>query len=146
MADPDAKALLRDVLSAMVVEGNDLGSMDEALPALTAFVSEFSAPDFTCLMCGLPPTPPVAYAGAGGLAKAWDDYGEAFETVRAEVEEIRESMTHVVVLVKQIATTRTGGVEISQPSAMVFAFEDGRVLRVEFHLDRQAALRGAGLE
>jgi hypothetical protein len=50
------------------------------------------------------------------------------------------------VLVDQVATTRHGSVEITQPSAMVFAYENGLVNRVEFHLDRDAALAVAGVK
>lgn len=146
MADPDAKALAYDVLSAMVKDGNDLGYMEEALPQLTAFISEIAAPDFVCVMVGAPPAPEAIYHGIDGIAEAWSDWGEAFEKVRAELEEVRESDDHIVVLVKQIAVTRHQGVEITQPSAMVFAFEAGRLARLEFHLDRDAALRSAGID
>ena len=80
-----------------------------------------------------------------GIEAAWQDYGSAFEGVRARLVEIRESDDHTVVIVDQQAKTRHGGVEISQPSAMLFAFDGGRVKRVEFHLDRSEALRVAGL-
>ena len=50
-----------------------------------------------------------------------------------------------MLMVKQIATTHRDGVEITQPSAIVFRFADGRLTRLELHLDRDAALRAAGL-
>jgi ketosteroid isomerase-like protein len=146
MADPDAKSLAREVLATFLEGDNDLGYMDEALPQLIRYIEAVAAPDFTCLMVGMPPAPAVTYEGADGLARAWSDWGEAFEKVRAELEEVRESDDHIVVLVNQVAITRHHGVEISQPSAMVFAFEDGRVTRAEFHLDRAAALKSAGLD
>lgn len=146
MADPDAKELARDVLAGFISGENDMGYMDEALPQLTTYIEAVAAPDFTCVMVGMPPTPPIVYEGVDGLARAWGDWGEAFEKVRAELQEVRESEDHLVVLVNQVATTRHHGVEISQPSAMVFAFEAGRVKRAEFHLDRDQALRSAGIE
>jgi ketosteroid isomerase-like protein len=146
MADPDAQAAAREVLSTFLSEGNDLGDMRDALPALTEFLSVAATPDFTCVMVPLPPTPEVEYPGVEGVSRAWSDWGEAFETLRAELEEVREAERHIVILVTQIAVTRHGGVEIRQPSAMVFAFDDaGRVTRAEFHLDQDAALRAAGL-
>jgi hypothetical protein len=66
--------------------------------------------------------------------------------VHAELEEMLETDRHVVLLVDQVAVTRSHGVEISQPSAMVFEFADGRVTRLEFHLDRESALRVAGMK
>ena len=146
MADPDTKALLREALQGLRGEGSDLGPMEDSLPALSEFITAFATPDFVCVMAGLPPTPPTVHPGVEGLASAWADYGSAFETVRAELQEIRESDSHLVVLVDQVGVTRHGGVEISQPSAMLFAFEGDRIARVEFHLDQAHALRVAGLE
>ena len=93
-----------------------------------------------------PPTPPVVHPGVEGLSQGWADYRETFAGVRVRLVEIRESATHIVAVVDQHATTRHGGVEISQPSAMAIAFEGDRVSRVEFHLDRGEALRAAGIE
>ncbi len=145
MAEPDLKALFRGLIEELAGEERDLGYMHESLPALTAFAREYAAPDFSCAMAGLPPTPPVEWPGVEGIARAWEDYGGAFEGVRAKLLEIRESDTHVVVVVDQRAKTRHGGVELSQPSAMVYEFGDGQVKRIEFHLDRAEALRVAGL-
>jgi ketosteroid isomerase-like protein len=145
-ADPDLKARFREVMLELAGDDGDLGYMDDALPALMAFVTEYATPEFECAMCGLPPTPPVVWSGVQGLGKAWEDYGGSFERVRVKLVEIRESATHTAVIVDQHATTRHGGVTLSQPSAMVFAFKDEQVERVEFHLDRAAALRSAGVE
>jgi ketosteroid isomerase-like protein len=145
MAEPTAKEMLVAALEEMSDAG-DLGHMEAALDPLTAFLQEFAAPGFVCVMQPIPPTAPITYPGVEGVWKGWRDYGEAFESVRADLEEIRESRGHVVVLVDQIVTTRHGGVEMNQPSAMVFAFEADRVARLEFHLDQSAALRVAGLD
>ena len=145
MAEPDLKKTVRNVMEELAGEDGDLGYMHDALPALTAFAREFAAPDFECAMRGRPPTPPFIWPGVEGIEKAWEDYGAAFEGVRAKLVEIRESDTHSVVIVDQQAKTRHGGVEISQPSAMVFEFADDQVRRVEFHLDQAEALRVAGL-
>ena len=146
MVEPDPQVLLRTFLAELAGADGDLGYMHESLPAMTEFVKEFAAPGFECVMRGLPPTPPVTHAGIGGIEAGWRDYGSAFEGVAAKLVEIRESDVHTVVIVDQQAKTRHGGVPISQPSAMVWAFENGRITRVEFHLDRIEALRVAGLE
>ena len=146
MADPDAKQVVREVLSAMAGDGGDLGEMNDVLPELSAFIAELAAPEFVCAMVPIPPTPEVVYPGADGLERAWRDWGATFASVRAEVDEIRESSTSIVMLVRQIAITRHDGVEVTQPSAMVWKFDQGRVTRLEFHLDQTAALRAGGLE
>ena len=78
------------------------------------------------------------------VAEAWRDWGATFESVRADADELRETEDAVVFFVNQIAVTKHGGVEMTQPSAMVWLFEDGPVDRLEFHLDREAALRAGG--
>ena len=44
--------------------------------------------------------------------------------------------------VRQIGTTRHG-VEMIQPSAAVWKFADGLIVRIEFHLDRDEAVASA---
>jgi len=51
----------------------------------------------------------------------------------------------VVSLVRQTGRTKTGGVEIEAAAAAVWTIRDGKLTRVEFHLDQEAALRAAGL-
>lgn len=145
MTDPEVKQVVIEVLAEMRGRA-DLGSMEEALPLLSAYLERFAAPGFTCSMVGIPPTAPLEFEGIEGLAAAWGDYGEAFEEVRAELDEVLESENHVVILVNQVAITRHDGVQITQPSAMVLEFAGDRVQRLEFPLDREVALRAAGLE
>ena len=57
-----------------------------------------------------------------------------------DVEEIGDN---VLTLARQIGTTRHGGVELEQPSAAVWKFRDGKIVRVEFHLDRDLAQASA---
>ena len=51
----------------------------------------------------------------------------------------------VVSLVRQVGKTKTGGVDVEASAAAVWTVRDGKLKRVEFHLDREAALRAAGL-
>jgi hypothetical protein len=143
----DNRALARELVETFVGHGGDMGTMKETLGPLTAMLQQTAGPGFEVVMQGLPPSPPMTYPGVEGLVKAWADYGEAFNEVRAVLEETRESDTHLVLLVDQLAVTHHDSVEISQPSAMLFEFDDeDRIVRAEFHLDRAEALRVAGLE
>ena len=146
MAETEPKTQLRDIVEELAGPEGDLGYMHESLPALVEVLRQYAAPDFECRMCPRPPTNPIVYPGVDGVLAAWNDYGGAFEKVGARLIEVLESDTHAVLMVDQTATTRHGGVEISQPSAMVFAFDGDLLKRVEFHLDRAEALRVAGLE
>lgn len=143
----DTRALARGLIETIVGEGGDMGTMEEALPPLEAMLRKAAAPDFEVVMTGAPPSPRAVFPGVDGLAKGWADYGEAFDEVRAILEEIRESETHLVLLVDQVSVTRHDHVEMSQPSAMLFEFNaDDQIVRAEFHLDRAEALRIAGLD
>jgi ketosteroid isomerase-like protein len=145
VADPDAKALLKLALEEMLADPSRWDTRN-SLPALREFLEQVAAPDFVCVMRGLPPTPPTTRPGLEGFDESWRDYGETFESLRIELEEFHDAPDHLVTFATQIATTRHGGVEIRQPSAMAFAFEGGLVKRVEFHLDRDEALRSAGID
>ena len=52
----------------------------------------------------------------------------------------------MVSLVRLCGKTKTGGVDVEAAAAAVWTVVDGRLDRVEFHLDREAALRAAGLD
>ena len=105
MADPDPKELFLEVFPQLVGEDGDLGAMEDSLPQLTQLLEPVAAPDFVCVMQPLPPTPPRPTPGVEGVDAAWEDYGGAFETVRAKLEDVRESDDHIVMLVDQTATT-----------------------------------------
>jgi len=145
MAIPDAKSALLEALSALLNGNRDMGEMETMLPILVEYLRAFARSDFVCAMVPSPPGRVAEYEGVDGVARAWGDWGETFESVRAEAEELREGPEAVALFVNQIAVTKHGGVEISQPSAMVWLFEGELVRRLEFHLDRGAALRAGGL-
>lgn len=82
------------------------------------------------------------FRGRGELEKTWADWLEAFARVRLELEEIEEIGDSVITFVNQVGTTRHG-VDLDQPSAAVWKFRDGKLARVEFHLDRERAQASA---
>ena len=144
MADSEAKEALLGALGAFMEGDRSMGEMHEVVPALDAYLRVFARSDFVCAMVPVPPGPVAEYAGVDGLARAWRDWGETFESVRADAEEIKEGEDAVALFVDQIAVTKHGGVEMTKPSAMLWLFEDGLVRRLEFHLDRDAALEAGG--
>jgi ketosteroid isomerase-like protein len=84
-----------------------------------------------------------SFEGADGFRQAWADWLEAFERVAFEIESVEEVGENVLTLARQVGVTRHGGIEIEQPSAAVWKFRDGVVHRIEFHLDREQAIRSA---
>ena len=82
------------------------------------------------------------FQGRDELASTWADWLETFSRVRLDLEEVEEVGDSVITFVKQVGTTRHG-VDIEQPSAAVWKFRDGKLVRVEFHLDRDKARESA---
>jgi ketosteroid isomerase-like protein len=119
----------------------------ETEQAVRQVFSELAEPDFQVVMRG-PAYLPGAFEGTGvdGFRERWSEWTSAFESYRIDVERVIDAGDLVVSLVTMAGKTRTGGVEIEAPGAAVWTVVDGRLRRVEFHLDRDEALRAAGIE
>ena len=127
---------------ATVFTGDDT-EMDAALiERLIEALEPITAPDVVMVMRG-DQTFVATYEGLDGLRAGWEDWLGSFDRVRFEVQGIEEVGDNVLTLGRQVGTTRTGGIELEQPSAAVWKFRDGLLRRVEFHLDRDAARRSA---
>jgi uncharacterized protein len=108
---------------------------------------ELAEPDFDVVMVGPGYSPAsVEYTGLDGFVAAWRDWTGAFESFRIEVEEMVDAGDNVVSLVRQMGVPRGAGAEVESRGAAVWMIRDGRLRRVEFHLDRDAALRAAGID
>ena len=106
-------------------------------------LAELAQPDFEVAMVGPGYLPEAARPiGLEGFREAWLDWTSPFESFRIEVERVIDAGDRVVSLVRQIGRTKTGGVEIEASAAAVWTIRDGKLTRVEFHLDREAALAG----
>jgi len=119
---------------------------EEQLLATASGVEPFADPDFETEMVGPEYLPqPTVYRGLEGYVEAWRDWLAPYETYRAEREEWFDAGDKVVLFVRQVAQTADGGVPIEAESAVVFSFRAGMLVRLEFHLDRERAMRVAGL-
>jgi hypothetical protein len=84
------------------------------------------------------------YVGVEGLCRGWEDFLRSFESVRIRFDEMVEVGDTVVVdMVTLIGIPRGTSLEVEQPGAGIFEFDRGRLVRVEYHLDRDEALRRA---
>lgn len=139
-ANADIVMGLRDAMFGGAGAG-DTGTAGEAFAQAFAPVA---APDLECLMAGGALS--TEYSGIDGLRSGWGDFLAAFEGARIEFEEMVTQGDWVVDMV--LLTTRPRGSEatIEQRGAAAFRFSDGLLTRVEFHLDRSAALRSAGID
>jgi hypothetical protein len=122
-------------------------TLDERrIEAMVEALSEVAAPDVECAMIASEGMPTVSYRGAEGFRKAWTDWLSGFERISFQLEEAIEFDGGVVVMARQVGTTRFG-VDLEQPSAMVSWLDgEGKLTRAEFHLDRDRALRSAGID
>ena len=70
---------------------------------------------------------------------------EAWEERRLEAEEYIDAGDEVVVLLHEYRRGRGSGVELEAKTAVVAAVSGGRVVRIQGYMDRDAALKAAGL-
>ena len=145
-------ANLRSLAVAMEpFNGADLtgvfGDPDET-EQLRVALAEIAAPDLVTVMVGsarggLSGT----FEGPEGFIEGWRDFLDTFATFRNEiVDYVEASPDTILILSRQRATTATGGVEMDNEAAAIFRFGDGQLREIEFHLDREAAERAAGID
>jgi ketosteroid isomerase-like protein len=116
-----------------------------SIERLTSAIERVAAPDLETAMIGPYPTFRAEYRGVSGLVEGWSDWLSPYESFRMEVEDLIESGDVLVTCVRQFGTPTGGGPEVEAESAAVWWLRDNRLVRVEFHLDRLAAMRAAGL-
>jgi ketosteroid isomerase-like protein len=131
---------LAEALVPIFGEG-ELNVDQELLERIGRSLGGISAEEITGSMIG-DSTFTTEFEGVDGLQATWADWLETFSRVTLELEEIEEIGDNVLTFVNQTGTTRHG-VEVEQPSAAVWKFRDGLLVRVEFHLDRERARESA---
>jgi ketosteroid isomerase-like protein len=137
-------------VQALLASDNIVADLDddEQTPVFRAEMTPLVEPEFEVTMVATPTAggARVERRGIEGFRESWIDWTEAFETYRIEIEDMIEAGDRVVTLVRQGGVTKTGGVEMETEAAAVWTVRDNRVSAVEFHLDRESALRSAGLD
>jgi len=117
-------------------------SIGEWLPLLAAGIESFVAPDFVCIMVGAPGVTGT-FRGLDGIHAGWRDWGEAFEDLTIEFEELAEVPAGALILARQRGVTRHDRMPMEQRSALLLRLRDGRIAAAEFHLDRATAQSAA---
>ena len=136
---------VRSIHARLLGEDGTILLGDESSGAAQALIGELAAPGFRVRMIGAGGFEGT-FEGAEGFTSGWMDFLDAFEGLRIITEEMFESGDAVVDLVRLSARTARGGVLLSTESAAVWHFSEGKLVEVEFHLDREEALRSAGIE
>jgi len=86
------------------------------------------------------------YRGHDGARRWVADAEESFEEVRFEMVEFRDLGDRVVALGRVRARGRESGLELDSPSGWLCTVRDGKVVKAEGFLSREAALEAAGLK
>lgn len=131
---------------------NDVVEMvrsDDAVARLVDEVGDLVAPDLETLMLSpeyVGPRGTLEFSGLDGFVEGWRDWVDAYASYTIELGEIElgtegRILTHG----RQRGITRVGGVEVEQEAAAVWTVRDGRIVRIEFHLDVEMAKRAAGI-
>jgi ketosteroid isomerase-like protein len=124
---------------------DEVGWEEAAEPRL-AVLAEIAAPDLTTAMVGSAGGLAGEFHGLAGYRQAWADWLAPFAAYTSTFESIREAPgDRLVVLTRQRARPRDSTAEVETDGAAALTFRAGKLSRVEFHLDRGAALRSAGL-
>jgi ketosteroid isomerase-like protein len=113
--------------------------------AIEAAPREVAHPDVECVMVGPDPRFATEARGIEGFVEAWSDWLSPFDRWRLELEDVIEFGDRVVTLIRQFGTPKGSTAEVENAGAAVWFLRDGRLARVEFHLDREMAMRSAGL-
>lgn len=92
-----------------------------------------------------PSGPPTEYHGFEGLLDGWRDWLLPWESYEVDVQEMVDAGERVLAYAVLRGQTRHDGVRLEQPAAAVVTITNGKIARVEFHLDRQEAREAAGL-
>jgi hypothetical protein len=110
---------------------------------------DFSSVDWAHPEIELVPHTPLLKPARGitELGERWRDWLSSFSEWRLDLEELLEVGDEVVALTRIDTRGKGSGIRFdSIASANVFAFRDGKVVRLELHLDRGPVLERFGIE
>jgi ketosteroid isomerase-like protein len=85
------------------------------------------------------------FHGYDGALEAFRSWGEAWEWLRSDIEEIVEVGERVLVRCHTRAKGKGSTVEVESGTYNVFTIKEGRVARIQFFTQKDPALRAAGL-
>jgi ketosteroid isomerase-like protein len=85
------------------------------------------------------------FRGHDGLRRLFGDWHEAWGEIEYSYEELIDAGEHVVSVVTRHARGRSSGVDVERPFALLWTVRDDQVTRVVWFLDREEALKAAGV-
>jgi ketosteroid isomerase-like protein len=88
----------------------------------------------------------VSGSGLTGLTASWRRWLEPWDEYWTEVELFIDAGDRVLVLLHDHGRLRGSAQEVVNTGGSVWSIRDGKVARIAFYNDRQAALEAAGLQ
>jgi ketosteroid isomerase-like protein len=89
---------------------------------------------------------PEVYHGYEGWLRIAEQFGEAWQELRWEIEEIIDAGDDIVLFTNMIGLSKSG-LKLSQTVGQVWTFRDGKIVRDRFFgEDRVGCLEAVGLE
>src|SRR4051812_47036311 len=86
------------------------------------------------------------YRGEDGIRRFFEDNAETFEVFTMRMDEIHGAGDHVVAIGTLRIRPLGGGPEANIPTAVLYTFEAGKLVRAEDLREREVALRAAGFD
>ncbi len=85
------------------------------------------------------------YAGIEGAREFMAEWLDAWEDWELDVEELLDAGERVVAIVRQRGRSKATGVSVEMHFAQVWAFREGKQVRMEMYADPAEALEAVGL-
>jgi ketosteroid isomerase-like protein len=86
------------------------------------------------------------FRGRQAVLEYWDEVGEAWASLSYEPERILESGDMVVVFWHETARSARADLEVQTSTAAICRIKDGKIAELRGYMDRDEALRAAGVE
>jgi ketosteroid isomerase-like protein len=85
------------------------------------------------------------YEGIEGARAFLRDWTEAWDDWTLEIDSFHHAGDKVVVIVRQLAKSKTTGLQVDMTFGQVWTITDGKQARMEMYADPEEALEAAGL-
>jgi ketosteroid isomerase-like protein len=113
--------------------------------AFVASLEPFFTSDFECVFVR-DDVGRAAYPGLDGLRTAWLDWLLPWDSYHAVIEDVIDAHEgRVLVLTRDHARPKGGGIDANFMGAPIWTVRDGKVARIEFYWNRDEGLAAAGL-
>jgi ketosteroid isomerase-like protein len=140
----DMGALLDEVTGDFHLGPGTTLEGQEMIDLIEGLLREHAHPDYETVM--VPKEgPTLKYSGVDGFREAIDDWLSPWAEFRFEIEELTPIDDMIVMMVRQVGTTKHGGVEIATESGTIWWVLDGSIRRASFYLDRDQVRKVAAI-